>query len=223
MRFKPATEHDSMKMRALVLGWLFLAVGCAAGGMLAAENEPFGKRLPRNYRNERLPGILRQLAHEARINLIIGDDVLDENPSVTLTLPRTTALEAMKLLARQQDMRLRKVENDYYLQLAPAKRAQWAEARRRGAESKAMSDAGPITQDNAASADLTLEFVTGLACGWNAVHERLAQWRESPAEQQRLAQSRVALANALMGEGFSRAEAIELVKTQSADRHPLLR
>ena len=165
-------------------------------------------RRPREFSNTELSVVLRLLARQARINLIIADEVLSENSTLTTRLEDVTALEAIQAITSSKGLRLENRDNVYYVEMSPEERA------KREAEGK-----------KAKPADGMQKFFDQLADGllgepmtraMTAQTERLLDWEADPANAARIAKARKALLDALLKEGFSREEAMRIV-----ERHQL--
>ena len=91
-------------------------------------------RRPREFYSMELSSLLRLLARQARINLIISDEVLLENSTVTTRLEDVTALEAIQAITSSKGLRLENRDNVYYVEMVPRGAGQ---ARGRGQEGQA--------------------------------------------------------------------------------------
>jgi type II secretory pathway component GspD/PulD (secretin) len=76
----------------------------------------------REFEGTELGTVLRLLARQAKINLIISDKVLATPSTVTIRLEDKTALDTIKIIAQQKGLLFTQVEGDYFVK-DPSERA----------------------------------------------------------------------------------------------------
>ena len=76
----------------------------------------------REFEGTELGTVLRLLARQAKINLIISDKVLATPSTVTIRLEDKTALDTIKIIAQQKGLLFTQVDGDYFIK-DPSERA----------------------------------------------------------------------------------------------------
>ncbi len=83
------------------------------------------RRSPRDFSEEDLKQVLRLLARQAKVNMVVSDAVIG---TITLRLEDVTAMEALHIIVTAKGLIMDQVENVYYVKTAAEKAAEPTES-----------------------------------------------------------------------------------------------
>lgn len=145
---------------------------------IIAQGEPIGD-------------VLRRLAREARINMVISEHV---QGTVTLKLEDKTPMEAIEIIATAKDLSIEKKDGVYFV------------------DAKNPSPAPAQTSNKEDSLDdWAKKLQESIAPALTKLYEDLLDHDARPETARRIARAKKALYDALIAEGFTKEEAFRLV------------
>jgi hypothetical protein len=160
----------------------------------------------REFQGDDLPGVLRMLARDAKVTLVVDDRI---SGTITMRLEDKTPLEAIKIIAFAKGLDLTQADGVYYI---------------RSKDQSTSADIGPAnppppidppTQTSSSNtvsslADMLTPEMLGMMSKY---YDSTLDYLDRPETARRLAKAKKELYDALIAEGFTKDQAFRLILT----------
>ncbi len=152
----------------------------------------------REFQGDDLPGVLRLLARDAKISLVVGDNV---EGTVTMRLEDKTPLEGIKIIAMAKGLSFKQVDDVYYVSSK--------EQPKPVAEPLNPPPIEPPTPSNAGSlANFLSPEMTGTLTKYC---DSMLDYLARPETAHKIAKAKKELYDALITEGFTKDQAFKII------------